>query len=103
MNVVAQSIVLSNLEYCPVIWSSAAEKQPLRKKKKLPLVLHCSVHSDVRDMHKSWSAVEAKLKSVIRYNTPHFFCGKVVYAGFCHAYITCTKSTNKLYDEKCSL
>ncbi len=107
MNDVVRSLVLSHLEYCPVIWSSAAQKHlkklQIAQNRAATLVLCCSFRANVSEMHNqlSWLTVEAKLKSrllsfmhtVILKNTPQFFGDKLVYSGFCHGYVTRQVST----------
>lgn len=65
---VVQSLVLSHLYYCSVVWSSAAQKH-LRKlqiaqNRAARVVLHCSFRASVHEMHikLSWLTVEAKVK-----------------------------------------
>ena len=96
MNVVVRSLVLSHLEYCPVIWSSAAQKHlnklQIAQNRAARLVLRCSFRASVCEMHNrlSWLTVEAKLKSslllfmhtVTLKNTPQFFSDKLVYSGY---------------------
>lgn len=94
MNDVVQSLVLSHPEYCPVIWSSAAQKHlkklQIVQNRAARLVIYCSFHVKVCEMHNRLSGltVEAKLKSslllfmhtVILENTPQFFSDKLVYS-----------------------
>lgn len=64
---VTQSLVLSNLDYCPTIWSSASKQElaklQLTQNRAARLVLHCSVRSSVDGMHArlSWMKVEDRL------------------------------------------
>ena len=67
MKSVIHSLVLSNLEYCPVIWSSAT-KSDLRKlqvaqNKAARLALGCSYRTSISYMHEKlvWLSVEQKL------------------------------------------
>ena len=87
------------VEYCPVIWSCAAEKH-------LKKILRCSFRANVYVMHRrlSWLSVEDKLKcyfllfmhNVIWNNTLHFLCENLVYAAFCHDHVTRQVSTGHL-------
>ncbi|CDQ80817.1 unnamed protein product [Oncorhynchus mykiss] len=62
-----QVLVLSNLDYCPVVWSSAARKDLV--KLQLPqngaahLALNCNQRADKNTMHASlsWLRVEERL------------------------------------------
>ena len=69
LNQVIQSLVLSQLDYCPSIWSSAAKKDlsklQIAQNKAARLALHCSIRTNVQSMHKklSWLTVERRLKS----------------------------------------
>ncbi len=64
---VAQSLALSHLEYCSVIWSSAAKKElhklQLALNRAARLVLRCSYGTNVITMHKQlpWLTVESRL------------------------------------------
>ena len=66
MSDVVRSLVLSHLEYCPVIWSSAAQKHikklQIAQNRAARLVLNCSFRTNVDKMHKqlSWLTVEVK-------------------------------------------
>ena len=59
LNQVIQSLVLSHLEYCPVIWSSAAkkyiEKLKISENRAARLVLHCSIRMNIIQMHQHLS------------------------------------------------
>lgn len=66
---IIQSLVLSHLEYCPVIWSSAAkthiQKLQIAQNKAARLALHCSKRTHIGVMHinLSWGPVEKRLQS----------------------------------------
>ena len=51
---VLQVLVLSNLDYCPVIWSSAARKHlvelQLVQNRAARLALHCNQRADINTM-----------------------------------------------------
>ena len=102
-NIVAddvRSVVLSHLEFCPVVWSSAARKHlqklQVAQNRAARLALNCSFRTNVMEMHKSlsWLTVEAKceyhilrfMHNVIWKKTPNFFCERLLQAGFCHTY-----------------
>ena len=67
IRLVIQSLVLSNLDYCPVIWSSASKQElgklQLAQNKAARLALHCSVRTSVDSMHArlSWMRVNERL------------------------------------------
>ena len=67
IRLVIQSLVLSNLDYCPVIWSSASKQElsklQLAQNRAARLALHCSVRSSVDAMHArlSWMRVDERL------------------------------------------
>ena len=67
IRLVIQSLVLSNLDYCPVIWSSASKQElsklQLAQNRAARLALHCSVRSSVDVMHArlSWMRVDERL------------------------------------------
>lgn len=62
---VFQALVSSHLDYCPVIWSTAATKD-IRKllwnaqNKSARIALNCSLHANISKMHRnlSWLPVE---------------------------------------------
>ena len=64
---VIQSLVLSNLDYCPVIWSSASKQEisklQLVQNRAARLALRCSVRSSVDAMNArlSWMRVDERL------------------------------------------
>ena len=76
--------LLSHLEYCPVIWSSAAERH-LKKKKQIQIVPirqqtdFCIVLSVIMCEHQrlSWLYVDAKLSSI-----PLVFMQSVTWNGY---------------------
>lgn len=108
---VVQSIVLSHLEYCPIIWSSASEKHlkklQIVQNRAARLVLHYQFQASVADMHRklSWLLVKDKLHlrvlvyfyKVIKYHTPCFFFEKLVYVGFRHDHKTRQVSKSQLF------
>ena len=55
IRLVIQSLVLSNMDYCPVIWSSASKQElgklQLAQNRAARLALHCSVRSSVDAMN----------------------------------------------------
>ncbi len=84
---VVQSLVLSHLEYCSMVWSSASEKHlknlQMVQNRSARLVLHYQFQANVSDMHRklSWLPVKVKLHlrllvyvyKVFEYHTPYFF------------------------------
>ena len=83
IKLVIQSLVLSNLDYCPVIWSSASKqnmcKLQLAQNRAARLALRCSVRSSVDAMHArlSWMRVDERLAcSLILFLNNHsvIFC-----------------------------
>ena len=110
MNDVVRSLVLSHLDYCPVIWSSAAEKHlkklQIAQNRAARLVLNCSFRTNVGWMHRqlSWLTVDMKLQycllmfmyNVIWNNTPQFFHEQILYIGFCHGHYTRQVSSGHL-------
>ena len=56
---VLQALVLSNLDYCPVMWSSASRKDlvklQLAQKREARFSLHCNQRADINTMHASLS------------------------------------------------
>ena len=69
MKSVIHSLVLSNLEYCPVIWSSATKldlkKLQVAQNKAARLALGCSYRTSISYMHENlvWLMVEQKLSA----------------------------------------
>ena len=59
-----QALVLSNLDYCRVLWSSAARKDIVRlqlaQNRVARLALHCNQRADINTTHASlsWLRVE---------------------------------------------
>ena len=64
---VLQALVLSNLDYCPVVWSSAARKYlvklQLAQNRVAHLALHCNQKADINTIQAtlSWLRVEKRL------------------------------------------
>ena len=64
---VLQAQVLSNLDYCPVVWSSVARKDlvklQLAQNRAACSVLHCNQKAEINTLHASlsWLRVEEKL------------------------------------------
>ncbi|XP_045546557.1 uncharacterized protein isoform X1 [Salmo salar] len=64
---VLQALVLSNLDYCPVVWSSAARKDlvklQLAQNRAARFALNCNQRADINTMHASlsWLRVEERL------------------------------------------
>ena len=64
---VLQALVWSYLDYCPVVWSSAARKDlaklQLAQNRVAPLALHCNQRADINTMYVSlsWLRVEERL------------------------------------------
>ena len=99
---VIQALVLSNLEYCPVIWSSAAKTQiqklQIAQNKAARLALHCSKRTHIVDMHRdlSWLSVEKRLQSrVITFfrnvqvdKKPQYFYDQITYTKEKHEHMT---------------
>ena len=62
-----QALVLSYLDYCPVIWSRAAKKVlvklQLNQNRASRLALHCNQRANINTMHASlsWLRVEKRL------------------------------------------
>ncbi len=108
---VVQSLVLSHLEYCPMVWSSALEKHlknlQMVQNRAARLVLHYQFQTNVNDMHRklSWLPVKVKLHlrllvyfyKVFKYHTPCFFFEKLVYVGLRHDYKTRQVSKDQLF------
>jgi hypothetical protein len=66
---VLQVLVLSYLDYCPVIWSSAAKdlvKLQLAQNRVAGFALHCSQKANINTMHDSlsWLRVEERLTAL---------------------------------------
>ena len=63
---VLQALVLSNLDYCPVVWSSAGRKYlvklQLAQDKGARFALNCNQRADINTMHASlsWLRVEER-------------------------------------------
>lgn len=110
MKRVVQSLVLSHLDYCTVIWSSATKehlkKLQIAQNRAARLALGCSLRTSVDKMHTSlfWLKVEDRVKmSLLSYmhnaifnNLPKSFSQKLVFSGFCHQYITRQVSSGNL-------
>ena len=64
---VLQALVLSNLDYCPVVWSSAAKKDLVKLQLAQNRVAHfahnCKQRADINTIHASlsWLRVEERL------------------------------------------
>lgn len=64
---VIQALVLSHLDYCPAVWSSAAKKDlgklQIAQNKAARLALRCKSRSNILNMHQnlSWLMVEHRL------------------------------------------
>ena len=64
---VLQALVLSNLDYCPVVWSSVARKDlvklQLAQNRVARFALNCNQRADINTMHASlsWLRVEERL------------------------------------------
>lgn len=67
IKLVIQSLVLSHLDYCPAVWSNTAKQElvklQLAQNRAARLALHCSIRSNVNEMHErlSWMKVEDRL------------------------------------------
>lgn len=67
LKMVTQSLVLSHLDYCPTVWSSASQKEmsklQLIQNRAARLVLQCSIRENVLEMHErlSWLMVTDRL------------------------------------------
>lgn len=99
---VIHSLVLSHLEYCPVIWSSATKKDlqklQVAQNKAARLALSCSIHTSTKQMHSclSWLTVVKKvslsllmfLRSVISSDIPAGFAERLVSVSNKHGYST---------------
>ncbi|KAK6320212.1 hypothetical protein J4Q44_G00093190 [Coregonus suidteri] len=63
---VVQALVLSHIDYCPVIWSSAAKqylaKMHLAQNRAARLALNCTNRTNINNMHASlsWLRVEER-------------------------------------------
>lgn len=84
-------LVLSHLEDCPVIWSSAAEKNQRKKieitqNRAARLLLYCSFPANVCEMHKqlSWLTVEAKPTFAKKKSILHIKWALVIW--WCHVH-----------------
>ena len=64
---VIQALVISHLDYCPVVWSNAAKrdlhKLQIAQNKAARLALKCNIRSNIRLIHQnlSWLLVEQRL------------------------------------------
>ena len=99
---VIQALVLSHLEYCPVIWSSATKidlhKLQIAQNKAARLALQCSNRTHIAEMHSnlSWLTVENRLHSrtltffrnVLFDKKPQYFYDQVVYVRDEHKHMT---------------
>ena len=69
---VLQALVLSHLDYCPVLWSSAARgdlvKLQLVQNRVAPLALHCNQKTDINTMHASLSWLRVKERLTASHN-----------------------------------
>ena len=105
-----QALVLSHLEYCSVVWSSAAKREikklQLAQNRAARLVLNCSFKTNVAKMHHSleWLTVDAKLTaSLIKFSRnaiidgkPDFYRDQLFSSGEKHRYQTRQVSTGYL-------
>ena len=79
---VLQALVLSSLDYCPVIWSNAAKKDLVKlqlvENKAARLVLHCNQRAYLNSMHASlsWLRVEERLTACILFLYDTLMCWK---------------------------
>lgn len=102
LKTVVQSIVLSHLHYCPIVWSNATQAQlknlQIAQNRAARLVLHCPFHTNVLEMHRklSWLMVDTKLQvsllmfmhTVLTDGEPRFFVDKLKFRSSCHSYST---------------
>ena len=102
LNQVVQSLILSHLDYCPVIWSSASKKElnklQLVQNRAARLVLQCSNRTNVSLMHKrlSWLPVEHRLfvsllyffRKVLSSRHPTFLADQLEYIENSHTHFT---------------
>ena len=99
---VVQSLVLCHLENCPIVWSSASQKD-LRKlqvaqNRAARTVLQCSLKTNVVLMHKClcWLTVDDKIKlrlililwNAVFMKQPQFLSEQLVFVGSRHLYAT---------------
>lgn len=107
---IVQSLVLCHLNYCSMVWSSAAcgelRKFQVVQNRAARLVLGCSFRSNVNRMHDclSWLTVEKRLsfnilvlfKTVISSKTPLFLLEQFVYSNSVHDHNTRGSSNGQL-------
>ena len=107
---IVQSIVLCHLDYCSMVWSSAAsgdlKKLQVVQNRAARLVLGCSLRSNVSRMHTclSWLTVENRLmcnslvlfKSVMSSKMPDFINKQVVFSNTVHKHYTRGASNGQL-------
>lgn len=102
LKVVVQSLVLSHLEYCPIIWSATNKADLSRfqvvQNKAARLVLKCLYSTRVTEMHQtlSWPLLQKKfeynllifLKKTIAIGKPHCCFDKIKCVNQTHSHCT---------------
>jgi hypothetical protein len=99
---VLQALVLSYLDYCPVVWLSAARKDlvklQLAQNRVARLALHCNQRADINTMHGSlsWLRVEERLTAsfLLFYKkqcveNPNFLHSQLTHSSDTHTHQTC--------------
>lgn len=102
MNKVIQSLVLSHLDYCPVIWSSASKKDIVKlqfaQNRAARLALGCTKRTNVASMHSclSWFYVEKRIsfrlvvfiRNIINSQSPIYLANQLVHREDIHKHNT---------------
>lgn len=99
---VVKSLILSHLDYCSPVWSSASKsllnKLQIAQNRAARLVLHCPIRANTENMHRklSWLKVEKRLSlntviffSNTVYSTkPEFLHNQIIRCSQIHSYST---------------
>ena len=98
---VLQALVLSYLDYCPVVWLSAARKYlvklQLAQNRAALLALHCNQRADINTIHASlsWLRVEERLtasliciRNIHVLKIPNSFHSQLTHSSDTHIYPT---------------
>ena len=98
---VLQALVLSNLDYCPAVWSSAARKDLVKlqpaQNRVAHLALHCNQRADINTMHASlsWLRFEERLTASLLFirnidvlKIPNCLHSQLAYSSDTHTYPT---------------
>ena len=109
---VVHALVLSNLEYCTIIWSSATKKNlynlQVAQNKAARLALSCSIHTNTEVMHTSLSWLTVKqniylnlLLLVVNFKRPTYFAEGLVSVSVRHGHSTRGASNHcRLYPDR---